>query len=357
MSDSSPVSSRPKIHIIYEYGVDYRPHASSFVRLLRPLSHPLSTGWAQTSFGREIIPPKTDLVIVDRLWRPDITLRMAENLLDEIRRAGAKFVYCLDDNLLDLPLERLDWPRPEHLSILRYWLQQADGVMVSTPYLQERLQTYNPRVFTIPNALDERLLIPRPVEASTPPNYPLVIGYMGTQTHDADLRLLIPALQSIYTRHAGKIVFEIIGVTSTPETIALLEGLPVRWISPDPRESEYPPFMLWFTSQVHWDIALAPLHDTIFTRAKSDIKYLDYATIAAPGIFSNIPVYAATIRHGENGLLADNIPEAWEAALDELISNPALRQKIANQAVNDLYSNRILNCCAINWEQALKSFL
>lgn len=356
MSSPSPIS-RPKIRIIYEYGVDYRPHASSFVRLLRPLSHPHTTAWAQTSFGREIVPPGTDLVIVDRLWRPDVTLQMAENLLDEIRRAGAKFIYCLDDNLLDLPLERLDWPRPEHLTILRYWLQQADGVMVSTPYLQERLQAYNPRVFTIPNALDERLLVPRPVEPTSPADRPLVIGYMGTQTHDADLRLLIPALQSIYARHAGKITFEIIGVTSTTETLTLLESLPFRWISPDGRESEYPLFMLWFTGQVRWDIALAPLHDTIFTRAKSDIKYLDYAAIAAPGIFSNIPVYSGTIHSGENGLLADNTPEAWELALENLITNPGFRQNLARQAVRDLYSSRILNCCAINWEQALKLFL
>jgi len=180
---------------------------------------------------------------------------------------------------------------------------------------------------------------------------------MRTQTHDDGLRLLIPALQSIHARYAGKVIFEISGVTSTPETIALLEDLPVRWLSPDPRESEYPLFMVWFTGQVHWDIALAPLHDTIFTRAKSDIKYLDYAAIAAPGIFSNIPVYSETIRHGENGLLADNTTQAWETALEALISNPDLRQSIANQAVRNLYRARILNCCAINWEQALKPYL
>ena len=348
---------RHNVHVIYEYGVDYRPHASSFVRLLRPLGHPRSAAWAHFSYGRELVPPGSDLVIVDRLWRPDITMRLAESLLDDIRQVGAKFIYCLDDNLLDLPLERLDWPRPEHLDIMRYWLQQADGVMVSTPYLIERLQAFNHRVFTIPNALDERLLVPHPVVQSMPSKRPLVIGYMGTQTHDADLRMILPALQSISERHTGQVLLEIIGVTATSETLELLKNLPIRFISPDPRESEYPLFMLWFTSQVHWDIALAPLHDTIFTRAKSDIKYLDYAAIGAPGIFSNIPVYSSSISHGENGLLADNTPEAWEAGLESLIANPGLRQNIASQAVFDLYNRRILNCCAINWETALLSFL
>lgn len=354
---NSPQSvPRFNIHCIFEYGVDYRPHASSFVRLLRPLSHPQIADWVHFSYGRELVPPGSDLVIVDRLWRPDITMRLAEALLDDIRRVGAKFIYCLDDNLLDLPLERLDWPRPEHLAIMRYWLQQADGVMVSTSYLGERLQEYNPRVFMIPNALDERLLVPRLIDRSLPNNQPLVIGYMGTQTHDADLNLILPALHSICKRHQGQLLLEIIGVTATPETLERLADLPVRFISPDPRESEYPLFMLWFTSQVNWDIALAPLHESIFTRAKSDIKYLDYAAISAPGIFSNIPVYSSSIHSGENGLLVDNTPDAWEAALENLIAHPDLRQNIASQAVRDLYSQRILNRCALDWEQALKTF-
>ncbi len=356
MSSPTP-THRPKVHVIYEYGVDYRPHASSFVRLLRPFTHPQTAAWAQFSYGREIVPPHSDLVIVDRLWRPDITLRMAENLLDEIRQVGAKFIYCLDDNLLDLPLERLDWPRPEHLAIIRYWLQQADGVMVSTPYLQKRLQTYNSRVITIPNALDERLLVPRPAFPLALPGQHLVIGYMGTQTHDEDLRLILPALQSICKRHEHSVALEFIGVTSTPETLELIKDLPIRWISPDPRESEYPLFMLWFTSQVHWDIALAPLRDTIFTRAKSDIKYLDYAAIGAPGIFSDISVYAPTIRHGENGLLAENTPAAWENALETLISDANLRQNIARQAVKDLYTSRTLEQCALQWKNAIEPLL
>ncbi|HWQ84843.1 MAG TPA: glycosyltransferase [Anaerolineales bacterium] len=356
MSNSSP-PQRPKIHVIYEYGVDYRPHASSYVRLLRPLSHPRTAEWAQFSYGREIIPPGTDLVIVDRLWRPDITLQLAEKLLDEIRYAGAKFICCLDDNLLDLPLERLDWPRPEHLAILRYWLQQADGVMVSTPYLSERLQPFNSRIFTIANALDERLLVRRPIRPAVNADRRLVIGYMGTQTHDEDLRLILPALRAINDRRPGQVVLEIIGVTSNPETLESLHGLPVRWISPDARESEYPLFMLWFTSQVNWDIALAPLRDTIFTRAKSDIKYLDYASIGAPAIFSDVAAYSATIQNGQNGVLVANTSSAWESAIESLITSTDLRHNLAHQANSELYNTRIINCCAVNWESALKSFL
>ena len=131
----------------------------------------------------------------------------------------------------------------------------------------------------------------------------------------------------------------------------------MRLLSPDPRESEYPLFMLWFTSQVHWDIALAPLRDTIFTRAKSDIKYLDYAAIGAPGIFSDISVYTPTIRHGENGLLAENTPAAWENALETLISDANLRQNIARQAVKDLYTSRTLEKCALQWKNAIEPLL
>ncbi len=352
----SPLAHLPKIHVIYEYGVDFRPHASSFIRLLRPLSHPTARTWARFSFGREYIPPGTDLVIVDRLWRPDISLQLAEKLLTQIHQTGAKFIYSLDDNLLDLPLERLDWPRPEHLAIIRYWLGQADGVMVSTPQLQERLQYYNPRISTIPNALDEQLLIPRPVSPDEQVNHRLVIGYMGTQTHDEDFRLILPAVRSVLKRHAGRVILELIGVTSSPETLALANDLPIRWLSPDSYGTEYPFFMLWFTGQVYWDIALAPLRDSVFTRSKSDIKFLDYAAIAAPGIFSQHPAYATSIQPLQNGLLVDNTPEAWESAIESLLADPQLRFQMTSQAIQDLYRQRILSQSGGNWKDALSTF-
>ena len=60
---------------------------------------------------------------------------------------------------------------------------------------------------------------------------------------------------------------------------------------------------------LRWDVAIAPLEDDAFTRGKSDLKYLDYAALGIPGVFSDVRPYRDTVRHRETGLLAANEPE------------------------------------------------
>ena len=73
-----------KIHIIYESSLDTRPHASSYIRLLRPLTPPSIADQLEVSFSPRLPTNSVDVVIVDRLWRPDITPSLAEQLVDNI---------------------------------------------------------------------------------------------------------------------------------------------------------------------------------------------------------------------------------------------------------------------------------
>lgn len=348
-----------KIHILYEYDTQVRPHASSFIRLLRPLTHPTLNADLQVTFGPRYQGQAVEAVIVDRLWRPDITPALAHDLVRAIRQAGARFVYAMDDNLFDLALERQDWPEERHLESARLFLAQADQVWVTTPALKERLAEFNPAIQVLPQALDERLF----VSGSWLPPEPLfkpqrkVIGYMGTLTHDRDLLMILPALRAIVDRYPGQIEIQLIGAIGQEQTRRTLEGLPIRMLAPEPAEAEYPLFMLWFTGRVHWDLALAPLRDTPFTRGKSDIKFLDYCAIGAPGVYSRVPAYEASVRPMETGLLVDNTTEAWVAAIEQLLSDDALRVQLARNAVRYLHAERTLRQRAPAWSQALKTLL
>ena len=64
--------SRRRIHVVYEWGDDLRPHGSAYIRLLRPLSHPAVRDSLDVSFGRYYDGQPVDAVIVDRLWLPEI---------------------------------------------------------------------------------------------------------------------------------------------------------------------------------------------------------------------------------------------------------------------------------------------
>lgn len=358
MTDTKPAGKRPRVHVVYEYGIDYRPHSSPFLRLIRPFSHPRVQAHIDTTFDLDYTGEPVDMVLVDRLWRPDVSMQLVQELVNRIRLKGARFVYSLDDNFFDLVLENKAWPPREFLPIVAFMLHQADGVLVSTPTLRKRLLEYNPNIIVLPNQLDERLLvIHHPGEINNLSNHNrLVIGYMGTFTHDDDFMMILPALKTIHQRYPGRTEIQIIGVVRSEEVKSNLLGLPVRYVYPRPEEQEYPLFMLWFTGHVHWDIAISPLRDTPFNRCKSDIKFLDYASIGAAGIFSQIPAYSSTIHHKEDGWIAENTPEAWAEALDTLIQDGSLRVRIAQNAARYLYSERILAQRAPDFVDVINSF-
>jgi hypothetical protein len=53
MTDKESHNVRPHIHVVYEYGSDYRPHSSPFLRLIRPFSHPRVQAHIGTTFDTD----------------------------------------------------------------------------------------------------------------------------------------------------------------------------------------------------------------------------------------------------------------------------------------------------------------
>ena len=351
--------SLPKIHVVHEYGDDFRPHSTTFIRLIRPLTHPRLTAHLNTSFDLRYQDQSADMVIVDRLWRPDVTLERVKVLVNNIRLAGAKFIYTLDDNFLDLVHENKGWPPIEFLEIVEYLLRRADGVVVSTSIFKNRLQNFNKNIIVIPNALDERLLVRRyPSEGYlTNSKKRISIGYMGTFTHDDDLMMVLPALEEVCKRHPDKIEIQLVGIIRRNEIKNDLQNIPIRYLSPSSYENEYPLFMLWFTGRMNWDIAISPLRDTPFNRSKSDIKFLDYCAIGAAGVFSQVPPYESTVQHMKTGWLAENQTEAWVEALDKLITDDDLRIYMARNATRYLFKKRVLSQCAPKWLEVVSNSL
>ncbi len=367
-----------RVHIVYEYSHAPHPHGSAYLRLLRPLGHPKLRQSVHLTAGIQYEGQPVDVVIVDRLWRPDLSPNLAEGLVAKIRDAGTRFIYTLDDNFLDLPAERPRWPGAKHLPTVEYFLRQADGVVVTTQPLKERLAAFNPNIFVVPNVLDERLLFNTGLAARVLrfrigrettrlfrrgrhalgqffPTVPrkIVIGYMGTLTHDEDLMMVVPALQAIGARYRDRVEFHIIGVAEQSATLEALSELPVRVINLTPELSKYQNFISWFSSRIRWDIAIAPLRDTPFNRCKSDIKFLDYCTIGAAGIYSRVPAYESTVKHLETGWLAENSVAAWEEALESLLEKAILRQQLAENSLRYLYAQRILAQRVFGWAELL----
>jgi hypothetical protein len=179
---------------------------------------------------------------------------------------------------------------------------------------------------------------------------------MGTFSHDDDLLMIAPALRAAIERQGVPVEIQLIGVAERPATLTALSGLPVRVIALKPELVEYTRFLPWFTQQ-RWDIALAPLIDSPFTRCKSDIKFLDYAALGAAGIYSRVPAYELSVHHLETGWVAENTVEAWRTALETLIVDKDLRTALARDAHRYLDAKRVLVKSTVAWPTALKTLL
>lgn len=337
------------VHVLYEHSADQRPHGCSYIRLLLPLRHTANVSQIDLTEGLTY-SGHADVVCVERFWKPaTITLEQAQQLVHRVRRDKAKLIYTLDDNLLDWRAWSLTQAEfAAHLKpIARYLARAADGVIVSTEPLQARLQRLNARVVVVPNALDERLF---KTEDAPPPNARIVIGYMGTFSHDADFMLILQALRAVLRRHRDEVELQLVGSIADPAILHALDGLPVQTLSGYP--VAYPDFARWMARALRWDIAIAPLEDTSFTRCKSDIKFLDYSALGFAGIYSRMPVYERTVRHLETGYLAENTVAGWTEALERLITDAALRQTLAHNARDYVWNNRMLAQCAPQWVAA-----
>jgi glycosyltransferase involved in cell wall biosynthesis len=69
-----------------------------------------------------------------------------------------------------------------------------------------------------------------------------------------------------------------------------------------------------------------------FNSCKSPIKYVDYGSLGIPGIYSDCPTYREYVQHRVTGFRTPNDRLSWRDALDEMLSNADLREKIRSNS-------------------------
>jgi processive 1,2-diacylglycerol beta-glucosyltransferase len=347
-----------RVHILYEHSTDLRPHGCSYIRLLLPLSHPTISDRVTVSYNTAYA--KADVMIVERTWCPNLSMAIAEDLLKKLRRDGTPLIYSIDDNLLDLTPQGFNRVlfTMEKLMAMRYLAREADGIIVTTHFLRERLRRLNDNIFVVPNALDERLWgTEAPLEKpASVRNSRKVIGYMGTHTHDADLMMILQPLREILREHSDRVELHLLGGFADSAVVEAFAGLPVSVLDVG-NNVEYPDFVRWMAQNVKWDLAIAPLEEDSFTRCKSDIKFLDYSILGIPGIYSRGAVYGKSIHHLETGYLAENNAQSWTEALDLLLNDDSLRKRMGRRAQEYTLSTRTLQQCAPDWLKAILCIL
>ncbi len=205
--------------------------------------------------------------------------------------------------------------------------------IASTPYLAQAMRDAGLRqVRVVENALDaetlalaERLRSARaPTLRATTPRAHILITYgSGTKTHDADFREAAPALLALLRANPA-VRLRIVGELTLPPGLDSLPGQ-VEQLPPVP----YARYMALLAES---DIAIAPLEETLFNDAKSNIKFLEAAILGLPSVCSPRAHFKDVIEDGANGLLAQG-EAAWLAALTRLANDAGLRARLGEAAL------------------------
>lgn len=281
------------------------------------------------------------------LQRDYFDFEIANMLLDKSKSLDYKIIYEIDDDLI-----HMDESNPGYnyyMSIkdkLEHIISNSDIVTVTTVNLKNQIDYLNNRVFVIPNRLIDSWFEQDHSSKSSKSENVIKIGYMGSVYHSWDLILITHAIKNVkdyFSKKGYEIIFEVVGGTTE-----ILEG--AEKIEIPTNCQYYFNFVNWFKNVIDWDIAIAPLEESNINLSKSELKYLEYAALRIPGIYSDIGPYSNCIVHGKNGLLVrNNSSKEWEENIIKLIEDIVLQDTIIENSFSHVEKNYSINQSADQW--------
>jgi glycosyltransferase involved in cell wall biosynthesis len=262
-----------------------------------------------------------DYVAVQRLG-----LQSNLTAMKTLRSVDMKIIYDLDDFLWDIP----EWN--PHAAMLKqmafgytHCMKHADIVTVSTNPLRKALLKHHKRdlinlvtgreipVVVCPNKIDMRLVAPYQQRKE------LIVGWAGSNTHDRDFQIVLPALRQLIVEFP-QVIFEFAGWM--PEE---LRGFP------NVRFRHWTPVSEWFLRYPRWgwSIALAPLFGHEFNNSKSGNKMTEAGSIGIPCLASHELPYSDWCRTSSDRELSWMLcagADSWYKKLKMLIQDESQRK-------------------------------
>ena len=211
-------------------------------------------------------------------------------------------------------------------------MERASAMTVATPQLAREYFPFNENIYVLPNFLSEDKWDNPQLKKK---DGLLRIGWTGGNSHIDDLKLIDKVMEKIIKEYKDKVKFEIMGMVKE-EMKGVFKGL-------DPFHETCPKCnyqgdtMVWSPETLDnypqvlashgWDIALAPVVNTAFNNAKSDLKLKEYAACGFPIVASRVTPYKEAVENGCSALLAENFKE-WYNNIKSLIDNKEARDEM-----------------------------
>lgn len=259
------------------------------------------------------IAKDADVIICNSLFDENELLK----ILNLRKWSGAKLVFDIDDDLYAVSTDNPAHKNvPNLIRVFEKCLMVADGVTVSTPALKELYSKLNPNIYVKKNGQDIGAW--KDLKSGHRPKE-IRIGWRGAQGHGADLSLVRPAIDELKKKY--NITFCTLGVEpkDKPDEVWKFVGT-----------LDFPKTL----AKMDLDIAVVPLVDKRYNRAKSNIAVCEFSML-------KIPVVASPV---ENQKDMDGVAYAknnyeWYEELEKLIVDSKLRKERGKKAYDFVCKN------------------
>ncbi len=226
----------------------------------------------------------------------------------------------------------------------------CDYAIASTPTLAEEMKKIVGRktCFVHRNGLDSlnsRFLDSSPQKL--PRDYISIFYGSGTKAHDADFhRLAAPAIARLMQKYP-QVRLTVIGYKTFPKILTpYLDRI-------DFIEAIHDVEVYWeFLAQA--DINIAMLSSKQVNDCKSEIKWLEAASLGVPSVVSITKTYQEILTHGKDVLFAKTV-EDWFQNLEKLVIDHQLRQKIAQTAYKTAWTDYNISNLASNLKDIIQA--
>lgn len=231
------------------------------------------------------------------------------------------------------------------LAMVEEAVAMADMVTVTQPGLAEAFAKFNKNVVSLPNCVDlnvwKKLKLQRRDDVR--------LYWSGGSSHYQDWLILQDVLPVIFDRY--KNVKLVIMGTVFEGTIKHLDKARIErhgWV----HTQAYP----YKTAIIDADISLIPLEENQFNKGKSNIKWVEQASLSIPSVCSDVTPYADW-NNGVNGVYVANTTQDWVDGISTLVEDSIVRARLGGEARTTVEMHNDIDRMKFEWIKAYRSLL
>lgn len=282
-----------------------------------------------------------DILILQRPMAPWQWIGM-----QSAQQRGIRVIVELDDDFHSVDKRSVFGQQmtSDHMRVLGDCVKHADLVTVSTDALAQRYAPHG-RVVVLRNCVDARWL---DINVTNDAEKRNVVGWTGTVAyHRDDLQATHGGVAMAAQQHGAMV--RILGRSELARENLNLRDEPdhVPWQTMDAYPHEIARF----------HVGIAPLADTVFNRAKSWLKPLEYAACGVPAVMSPTVEYKRLHDEYGIGMLAGWRSREWKRSVGRLLTDHAHHTEMAEHGRAAVRDHHTIQGNAWRWAEAWASVL